>query len=71
MIEFELNSEFIKLDQLLKATNIVATGGEAKGFISEGNVLVNGETETRRGRKIYKDFVIELKDVKNVKILVR
>lgn len=67
-MEFELNSEFIKLDQLLKATDIVSSGGEAKAVIQSGDVLVNGEVETRRGRKIYKDFIVEIND--NIKILV-
>ena len=69
-MEFKLNSEFIKLDQLLKAVNVVSTGGEAKMLILEGNILVNGEVETRRGRKIYKDYEVENKD-KTIKILVR
>lgn len=69
-MKFKLNSEFIKLDQLLKAVNIVSTGGEAKIMILEGNILVNGEVETRRGRKIYKDYEVENKD-KTIKILVR
>ena len=69
-MEFKLNSEFIKLDQLLKATDIVSTGGEAKILISEGNIIVNGEIETRRGRKIYKDYEVEDTE-KNFKILVR
>ena len=69
-MEFKLNSEFIKLDQLLKAADIVSTGGEAKMIIIEGNILVNGEIETRRGRKIYKDYEVE--DIeKTFKILVR
>lgn len=68
-MEFKLNTEFIKLDQLLKATNIVSTGGEAKILILEGNIIVNGEIETRRGRKIYIDYEVE--DIeKNFKILV-
>ena len=54
-MKFILETEFIKLDQLLKATDIVSSGGEAKAFIQNGNVLVNGSVETRRGKKIYKD----------------
>ena len=70
-MEFELKSEFIKLDQLLKATDIVSSGGEAKAVILSGEVFVNGEVETRRGRKIYRNYVIEFKNNENIKILVR
>lgn len=42
----------IKLDQFLKHKQIVATGGQAKMLIQDGLVYVNGEVETRRGRKL-------------------
>ncbi|MBQ7718284.1 MAG: S4 domain-containing protein YaaA [Clostridia bacterium] len=70
-MKFILETEFIKLDQLLKATDIVSSGGEAKAFIQNGNVLVNGSVETRRGKKIYKDYIVELLNDKSIKILVR
>ena len=44
--------EFITLQNLMKVENIVATGGEAKYVIVDGLVQVNGECETRRGRKL-------------------
>jgi ribosome-associated protein len=49
---FVLRGEHITLDALLKATGLVPSGGAAKGLIAEGGVHVNGETETRRGRKL-------------------
>ena len=49
----KINTEFIKLDSLLKFAALVGTGGEAKYVISEGLVSVNGEVCTMRGRKIY------------------
>lgn len=42
----------IKLDQFLKFKNLVSSGGEAKVLIQDGQVEVNGEVETRRGRKL-------------------
>jgi ribosome-associated protein len=45
-------SETIKLDQFLKFCGEVSTGGQAKVMIQSGQVQVNGETETRRGRKL-------------------
>jgi ribosome-associated protein len=44
---------FIKLGQLLKLLDFVAAGGEEKSFLSDHQVLVNNQTETRRGRKLY------------------
>ena len=42
----------MKLDQFLKWSGLVSTGGEAKHLITEGHVMVNGSRETRRGRKL-------------------
>lgn len=47
-----ITTEFIKLQDLLKFANLVATGGEAKERIQAGEVTVNGETCTMRGKKI-------------------
>ncbi|CCY53929.1 s4 domain protein [Coprococcus sp. CAG:782] len=49
----KLRDEFIKLGQALKAAGFVDSGVEAKEYIVQGLVLVNGEVETRRGRKLY------------------
>ena len=53
-----LRDEFIKLGQALKAANLVEDGVEAKYVIQDGEVLVNGEPDTRRGRKLYDGDVI-------------
>ena len=45
--------EFIKLGQALKAAGLVESGVEAKEVIQDGQVSVNGEIDTRRGRKLY------------------
>lgn len=50
--------DFITLQNLLKAENIVATGGEAKYVIVDGLVTVNGECETRRGKKLRSGDVV-------------
>lgn len=52
MKEVAITSEYIKLDQFLKLADITGSGGEARIFISENTILVNGEKENRRGRKI-------------------
>ncbi|MCD8117880.1 MAG: RNA-binding S4 domain-containing protein [Lachnospiraceae bacterium] len=52
MQKFVLKDEFIKLGQLLKAAGLADSGAQAKEVIEEGRVLVNGEVEVRRGRKL-------------------
>ena len=52
--------EYIKLDQFLKLAQLVQSGGEAKHLIQSGAVLVNGEVETRRGRKLYAGDVVDV-----------
>ena len=53
METIKLKDEFIKLGQALKAANLVEDGVEAKYVIQDGLVKVNGETDTRRGRKLH------------------
>jgi ribosome-associated protein len=50
------------LGQALKAATLVGSGGEAKVLIQAGEVLVNGEVETRRGRKLEEGDVVEVDD---------
>ena len=59
---FAITTDYIKLDSFLKGVNVVGSGGEAKIIISEGEVCVNGETETRRGRKLYPGDRVTLGD---------
>ena len=49
----KINTEFIKLDALLKVAGLGETGGEAKLAIQNGEVTVNGQTCTMRGKKLY------------------
>ena len=58
METIKLRDEFIKLGQALKAANLVQDGVEAKYVIQDGEVLVNGEVDTRRGRKLYEGDVL-------------
>lgn len=50
--DFPLRGDHITLDALLKASGIASSGGAAKVLIAAGDVRVNGESETRRGRKL-------------------
>lgn len=58
-MELKLRDEFIKLGQAMKAAGIVSSGIDAKMLIQDGQVTVNGEVETRRGRKLYDGDVFE------------
>ncbi|MBP3326165.1 MAG: RNA-binding S4 domain-containing protein [Coprococcus sp.] len=55
----KLREEYIKLGQALKAAGLVESGVEAKEVISQGLVVVDGEIETRRGRKLYDGAEVE------------
>ncbi|NLK73603.1 MAG: RNA-binding S4 domain-containing protein [Clostridiales bacterium] len=59
MKEIEIKDESIKLFQLLKYAGLIPSGGEAKFAISEGYVKVNGNIEKQKGKKIYKNDIIE------------
>ena len=66
----EIKEEFIRLDSLMKFSGMVATGGEAKVLIQQGDVLVNGEVCTMRGKKMrhgdvatYNNFTVEVSQV--------
>lgn len=56
-----ISDDFIKLGQLLKLANMVSSGVEAKIVIQNGEVKVNGKIDTRRGKKIYPNDVVEYK----------
>lgn len=59
MKEIKIKDEFIKLGQLLKLAGLVSSGIEAKIVIQEGEVIYNGEIETRRGKKVYPGDTVE------------
>lgn len=67
-MEITIKDEFIKLGQALKLANMVSDGVEAKFIIADGLVKVNGEVDTRRGRKVYNGDVISY-DGQEVKVL--
>lgn len=59
MQEITIKDEYIKLGQALKLAGLVSSGVEAKMFIQDGLVTVNGEVDTRRGRKLYPDDIFD------------
>ena len=61
MVIINLREDFIKLGQALKAAGLVESGVEAKIVIQEGEVMVNGETEFQRGKKLYDGDVVSFR----------
>lgn len=59
----EIETEYITLGQFLKAADIISTGGMAKWFLSEYEILINGEMDQRRGRKLRTGDKIEISGV--------
>ena len=59
MEAIQISDDFIKLRQALKLAGLVSSGVEAKIVIQNGEVKVNGETDTRRGRKLYPQDTFE------------
>ena len=68
MDTIKIKDEFIKLGQAMKLAGLVEEGAEAKAVIQEGRVQVNGETDTRRGRKLVEGDIFSF-DGKKVKIV--
>ncbi len=68
MDKVTINTEFIKLGQVLKLASLVGQGSDVKVLIGEGLVKVNGEVATQRGKKIYPGDVIEVEDMGSVMV---
>lgn len=59
-MEIPISTEFIKLESFLKFAGAAETGGDAKNRIQNGEVLVDGEVCTMRGKKLYPGVTVEL-----------
>jgi ribosome-associated protein len=68
MIEFKLNGDFIHLIKLLKAANLVQTGGEAQIVVTEGEVKYNGAIDYRKRLKVKKGDIVEF-DGNTIKVI--
>lgn len=55
MQKIAIKTEYITLSQFLKLSNIVQSGGEAKNFLLNEEILVNGQPDNRKGRKLYRN----------------
>jgi len=70
MREIKISEEPIELYKILKIENMVASGGEAKYVISEGQVIVNGKVETRKRKKIFSGDIVEFGE-KKIRVQVK
>lgn len=61
--KIKITSEFIKLDSFLKFANLVESGGNAKGVISEGRIKVNSEVCLMRGKKLYRGDKVQIEEM--------
>ncbi|MDB5026207.1 MAG: RNA-binding protein [Mucilaginibacter sp.] len=68
MIEFKLEGDYIPMIGLLKATNLVDTGGEAQTVVAQGEVKYNGEVDYRKRLKVKKGDTVEFRGTK-IKVL--
>jgi len=59
--EIGISTEYIALGPFLKLSDCISTGGQAKFFLQETQVLINGEPDQRRGRKLYPGDKVEVK----------
>ncbi|ANB59929.1 S4 domain-containing protein YaaA [Anoxybacteroides amylolyticum] len=62
MKQIQISTETITLGQFLKLANVIDTGGMAKWFLQTKEVYVNGERETRRGRKLTNGDVVDVRE---------
>ncbi|GIG62259.1 RNA-binding protein [Longispora fulva] len=60
MIDVEIRDDMVRLGQFLKLAGVLDTGGEIKSLIASGDVDVNDEVETRRGRQLHRGDVVAL-----------
>lgn len=68
MIEFKVEGDYIPMIQLLKATNLVETGGEAQIVVAKGEVKYNGEVDYRKRLKVKKGDLVEFRGT-TIKVL--
>jgi ribosome-associated protein len=63
-----VHGAYIELQQLLKRLDIVQSGGEVKIFLAETEIIVNGDYESRRGRKLYPGDILVIEGIGTIEI---
>lgn len=59
-MNIKLNGDYMTLTQALKEAGVIATGGQAKWYLQENTIFLNGEPENRRGKKLYAGDQLQL-----------
>jgi len=62
-VEITISTDFVTLGQLLKIADLIGSGGEAKSFLASHEILVDGVSDNRRGRKLRDAMVVEIDQV--------
>lgn len=62
-VEITISTDFVTLGQLLKIADLISSGGEAKSFLASHEILVDGVSDNRRGRKLRDETVVEIDQV--------
>lgn len=68
MEKIGIQTEYIKLQQLLKLSGIIMQGSDAKILIKENKIKVNGVIINQRGKKIYPEDIVDIEGIKQLKI---
>lgn len=68
-MEIKIQKSYITLTQALKEAGIIGTGGQAKWYLQENKVLVNGTTEKQRGKKLYPGDNVQLESQQILQII--
>ena len=68
-VDVPIRDESIRLGQFLKLANLIESGAEAKGFIADGQVSVNGEVDVRRGRQLHQGDVVSIQDGHSARVV--
>ncbi len=69
MIEVKIKDEYITLGQMIKYENLIESGGMLKFFLESVDIKVNGVFENRRGKKLYRNDVIEIENIDTFTII--
>jgi len=69
MKELEIGTEYVTLGQVLKMTDVISSGGMAKWFLSENEVLINGQVDQRRGRKLRDGDLVLIPGMEEIRIV--
>lgn len=67
-VTFTISTEYIQLNQLLKATDVISSGGQMKFFMEENEIFYNGEPETRLRKKIYAGDEVQVNEELLIKV---